>query len=421
MSDSAVADTRSRPWAEAVDRLQRAAELLAVPADLVEMLAVPRRAVEVAVPIRMDTGRIETFRGFRVQHSLTRGPGKGGVRYHPDLSLDEVGALAMTMSWKTALVDLPYGGAKGGIRCDPATMSVGELERMTRRYAAELSPLIGPGRDILAPDVNTSGREMAWVMDTLSVASGSLLNDAVTGKPTIVGGSRSRTGATGHGVAHCVGLASDQLALAPGRRVAVAGFGNVGRAVVARLAADAAYRIVAVGDVDGGRYDPEGLDVGELLRTRSPSELAELPLGDRIRAVEVLAVDCDVLVPCAIGGVLHAANASAVRAALVVEGANAPTTEEADRLLHANGAVVVPDILANAGGVIVSHFEWAQALQGVAWSDDVTGSRLEARLTQAYAATTRLADELSITLREAATCIGVERVVEAHRARGLYP
>ena len=410
------------PWDEAQLQLARAAAVLGLDDGTHEMLRRPRRTIEVALPIRRDDGSVSTFAGVRVQHSTTRGPGKGGLRYHPDTSIDDVRALAMLMTWKCALVDLPYGGAKGAIRCDPAQLSVAELERLTRRYAMEIAPLIGPDKDILAPDMNTGEREMAWIMDTYSTVMGHPVGASVTGKPVVVGGTAPRKAATGAGIVTCLRRAVTLAGLAPPVRVAISGYGNVGRAVAQLLAGDPDMVVVAVADADGGRWDPDGLAIAALgEHLDAGGALADAPVGEAVARDDVLTVDCDVLVPCAVAGVLDEENAGAVRARIVVEGANGPTTALADAILAQRGVMVVPDILANAGGVIVSYFEWVQGLQAMSWSAAEVAERLEARLVTALESVVEVAREHGVDLRTGALCLAVQRVVDTHRARGLYP
>ncbi len=416
----AAATPATGAWSAALAQLDRAASLLGLDAGLHEMLRHPRRVVEVAVPIRLDGGGMRTFEGFRVQHSLTRGPGKGGLRYHPGVTLDDVKALAMLMTWKCALVDLPFGGAKGAVRCDPAQLSTAELERLTRRYAAEIMPLIGPGRDVMAPDLNTGEREMAWIMDTYSTATGYAVAASVTGKPVVVGGSRQRGSATGVGVAECVRLAAARLGLRAPVRVAVAGYGNVGRAAAEALAADDDVAIVGIGDVGGARVDPAGLPVDAVgAALAAGATVAELPYGEPCGRDELLVCECDVLIPAAVAGVLHAGNADAVQARVVVEGANGPTTPAADAILADRGIAVVPDLLANAGGVIVSWFEWAEGLHAV--SQGRAQEPMLDKLRAAFAEVAHEADRAGVGLRDAALCLAVRRVAETHEARGLYP
>jgi glutamate dehydrogenase (NAD(P)+) len=410
-------------WRKAWAEYSHAAERIGLDDGMVEMLGHPRRAIEVAVPFRRDDGTLRTVDGYRVQHSLTRGPGKGGLRYHPEVTLNEVKALAMGMTWKCALVDIPYGGAKGGVRVDPRELSAMELERMTRRYASEIMPLIGPGRDILAPDIGTSGREMAWILDTYNTAIGMMSGGAVTGKPVVVGGSSGRRRATGYGVAECVKLAVERFGLQPPVRVAIAGYGEVGRAAAEELSQEGgAFRIVAIGDISGGPHDPGGLDPQETGHyLDGGGTLAELGAGERLTPEEILEVSCDVLIPAAVGGVIHEGNADRIAARMIVEGANAPTTHEADAVLAARGITVVPDILANAGGVVASHLESVQGAQGLAWTPAETYAGVKNRLVAAFQATADYADRAGVPLRTAALCLAIDRVATAHRTLGLYP
>lgn len=415
-------DAGSTPWDDARAQLEHAGDLLGVPPSLVEMLAHPRRTLEVAVPIHLDDRVVKTFEGYRVQHSLTRGPGKGGLRYAPDATLEETKALAMLMTWKCALVDIPYGGAKGAVRCDPSVLSVDELERITRRYVTEILPVIGPDRDILAPDINTGEREMAWVMDTYQTSCGLSASASVTGKPITVGGMPSRREATGVGVAHAVHLAVRHLELRRPVRVVVSGYGNVGRTVAELLAEHDRFLVVGAGDVGGARCCATGLDVAELGRAVDEGRgVADASTGEPIGSDALLELPCDVLVPAAVSGVLHERNADRVQAQVVVEGANCPTTAQADRVLRDRGVLVVPDMLANAGGVIASYFEWAQGMQGLGGGSRDVNRRVEARIELAFEHATEEAARRGIPMRQAALCIGVERVVDAHLARGLYP
>ncbi|WP_425469971.1 Glu/Leu/Phe/Val family dehydrogenase [Salana multivorans] len=386
------------------------------------VLATPRRELTVSVPVRMDDGSTQVFTGHRVQHNFTRGPAKGGVRYAPGVDLDEVRALAMWMTWKCALVDVPYGGAKGGINIDPRHFSEGELERITRRYTSEIMPLIGPDQDIPAPDVGTSEQTMAWMMDTYSVNQGRTVLGVVTGKPVSVGGSLGRASATSRGVAHITLLALAHRGLEPTRSTAVVqGFGKVGRDT-ARLLAEAGVRVIAVSDIDGAVHDPEGLDVHRLARhVDETGTVTGFAGAEAIDGGAMLELECDALVPAAVEGVLTEENADRVRAGLVVEGANGPTTKAADAILRAKGVLVVPDILANAGGVVVSYFEWVQANQAYWWTEDEVNERLRDRMTMAWHSVLTYGKQQDLSLREAATCLAVHRVWEAHRLRGQYP
>jgi glutamate dehydrogenase (NAD(P)+) len=410
-------------WQSAQFQLAEAVRQLGLDDGFHELLRTPRREITVAVPLRRDDGHVEVLQGYRVQHSLTRGPAKGGVRFHPDLDLDEVRALAMWMTWKCALVGVPYGGAKGGVAVDPKQLSRNELERMTRRYVSELIPVVGPEKDIPAPDVGTDEQTMAWMMDTYSIHSGYTTTGVVTGKPVSIGGSEGRGGATSRGVMYSAFCALRDAGINPAHvTVAVQGFGKVG-ALAAQYLHDAGCRVVAVSDVTGGAYDPAGLDTAGLQRhlRSGAATVVGFPGTDQISNAELLELDVDVLVPAALEGVIHDGNASRIRARFVVEGANGPTTPDADQILADNGVLVVPDILANSGGVAVSYFEWVQDLQAYFWSEDEVNDRLRTMMERAYAQVSNLAGERKVSLRTAAQMIGVGRVAEAHRTRGLYP
>ena len=387
------------------------------------MLATPRRSMQVAVPLRRDDGSLEILSGYRVQHNLSRGPAKGGIRFHPSTDLDEVRALAMWMTWKCALIGIPYGGAKGGVAVDPRLLSRHELERVTRRYASEITPIIGPEKDIPAPDVGTDEQTMAWMMDTYSIHSGYTVTGVVTGKPVSVGGSEGRGGATSRGVMYAAFSALHEAGIDHrGATVAVQGFGKVG-GLAAQFLHDAGCIVVAVSDWKGGVHDPRGLNPAALLRhLRSGADtVVGFPGTETITNAELLELDVDVLVPAALEGVIHEGNADRVRAFFIVEGANGPTTPDADEILAENGTVVIPDVLANSGGVAVSYFEWVQDLQAYFWSEDEVNDRLKALMESAYDQVSTMARERSISLRTAAQTIGVGRVAQAHRTRGLYP
>jgi glutamate dehydrogenase (NAD(P)+) len=407
-------------------RLMDTASAIGLDDGLTAMLLQPERALSVAVPVAMDDGRIEVFEGFRVQHSTARGPGKGGIRYHPDVSLEETSALAMLMTWKCAVVGLPFGGAKGGVRVNPRLLSRAELERLTRRYAAGIGPLIGPQRDIPAPDVNTDERIMAWLMDAVGQRDGAAAWATVTGKPVALGGSLGRGPATGDGVA----VVALELLRRQGRDVsattaAVQGFGKVGLAAALALARGGC-KVVAVGDLSGDYYAPDGLDLARmvayvrsapdgLLTGYVASGCEHLPSG------ALLELPVDLLVPAALEGQINRHNADRIRAAIVVEGANGPTTEEAEAILTARGVVVIPDILANAGGVVASHAEWVQNLQGLPWETDDVAGYVESRMTSAFADVWSLAGEQGITMRDAAYRLALARTAEAIQVRGIYP
>jgi glutamate dehydrogenase (NAD(P)+) len=373
-------------------------------------------------PVRMDDGSVRIFTGYRVQHSLALGPAKGGIRYHPSVSIDEARALAMLMTWKVAVVRLPFGGAKGAVACDPSRLSAGEVERLTRRFTAELEPIIGPDSDIPAPDLGTGAREMAWIMDTYSMHRGYSVPGVVTGKPIDLGGSEGRQEATGRGVALCAELAASRLGLPwPEVRVAVQGFGNVG-SVAARQLAQRGCRIIAVSDVRGGIYNPNGVDMGRLARYVQEHHRVEgYPGAETIDNATLLTLDADILVPAAIENQITVDNAPRVRARLIVEGANGPVTATADRILADRGITVVPDILANAGGVTVSYFEWVQDRESYFWSEGEIYQRLDRILSQAFEDVWHRSEVEATTLREAALLIGIERVAKAVQLRGLYP
>jgi glutamate dehydrogenase (NAD(P)+) len=410
------------PLADARAQLSEAGAVLGYDQGLLDMLAAPRREVTVSIPLRRDDGSVELITGHRVQHNLSRGPAKGGLRYSPQVDLDEVRALAMWMTWKCALLDVPYGGAKGGVVIDPRNYSRAELERVTRRYTSEIMPMIGPTKDIPAPDIGTDEETMAWVMDTYSVASGHTVLGVVTGKPISLGGSLGRASATSRGVV-CVALgALRHLGCEPtSATAAVQGFGKVGRGA-ARFLDEAGVRVLAASDQYGAVRAADGLDVAALeAHVDDTGSVVGFPGGDAIDNDTLLCLDVDLLVPAAVEGVLHAGNADSVRARIVVEGANGPTTTEADRLLAANGVLVVPDILANAGGVVVSYFEWVQANQAYWWSEAEVEARLTERMTNAWQQVLAEARHRDLPLRTAATCLAVRRVAEAHQLRGLYP
>ncbi|WP_255480379.1 Glu/Leu/Phe/Val family dehydrogenase [Quadrisphaera oryzae] len=413
--------------ADARAQLAAAVELLGYDRGTYDLLSVPRREVSVSIPLRRDDGTVEVLTGHRVQHNYSRGPGKGGVRFSPRVDLDEVRALAMWMTWKCALLDVPYGGAKGGVCIDPRQYSAAELERVTRRFTSEISPLIGPTQDIPAPDVGTDEQTMAWMMDTYSVGAGHTVLGVVTGKPISLGGSRGRASATSRGVVHVALAALRHLGLDPqGSTAAVQGFGKVGRGT-ARFLAEAGVAVRAVSDQYGAVEAPPsdagaGLDVAALeSHADATGSVVGFWGGVPLPGEELLTADVDLLVPAAVEGVLHEGNADGVRARLVVEGANGPTTAAADASLARRGVLVVPDILANAGGVIVSYFEWVQANQAYWWSEAEVEARLADRMTSAWQQVLAQSQRHGVDLRAAATSLAVQRVAQAHTQRGLYP
>lgn len=410
------------PLATARAQLATAVQILGYDDGMHAVLRQPRRELHVAVPLRRDDGHVELLHGYRVQHNISRGPGKGGLRYAPGVDIDEVRALAMWMTWKCAVVELPYGGAKGGVTIDPRAYSPFELERVTRRYTSEIMPMIGPERDVMAPDIGTDEQVMAWVMDTYSVNRGFTIPAVTTGKPLAVGGSLGRATATSRGVLHAAtatlrdaGVRLDEVS------AAIQGFGKVG-GPLARFLHEKGCRVVAVGDERGAIVRSDGLDVAALTahvaRTGSVVGFAD---ADPLDPAELLALDVDVLFPAAVEGVLDEDSAARVKARWVVEAANGPTTTEGDRVLADRGVVVVPDILANAGGVVVSYFEWVQANQAYWWTEREIEERLEHRMLEAYATVSQVSRAEGISLRDAALVIGVRRVAEAHLIRGLYP
>jgi glutamate dehydrogenase (NAD(P)+) len=403
-------------------QLDEAAKTMGLDPNVHEVLRSPRRALEVAIPTRMDDGAIKVFKGYRVHHNTSRGPSKGGIRYHLGVTMDEVKALAMWMTWKCAVVGIPYGGAKGGVVVDPAALSSGELQRMTRRYASELLPFIGPERDIPAPDLGTNEQVMAWIMDTYSTREGYSVPGVVTGKPLAIGGSAGRTQATARGVMYITlatlkahGMSVEEA------RVVVQGFGNVGGGTV-QLLHDQGCSIVGVSDVRGGVYDPHGLSpVGLKQFEKDHGTIVGYEGGEQVTNEELLELECDVLIPAAIEGQLVEENADRVKASIIVEAANGPTTPEADEVFKDRGIPVVPDILANAGGVTVSYFEWVQDLQAYYWDEDEVNDRLRKIMETSYVDVLNLAEEKKVTMRTAATMLGVQRVADAHTTRGLYP
>jgi glutamate dehydrogenase (NAD(P)+) len=407
----------------AVAQFDQAADAMHLDADLRERLKLPQRSLIVSVPVRMDDGRVEVFTGYRVQHDSSRGPSKGGIRYHPDVSLGEVAALAMWMTWKCALAGLPYGGAKGGVKVDPKKLSSAELQRLTRRYASEIFPLIGPDKDVPAPDVGTDAQVMAWFMDTYSQQVGYAVPGAVTGKPLSLGGSLGREEATGRGVVNVTREALRHLNIpVETATVAIQGFGNVG-SHTARIMHEQGARVVAVSDVSGGIYNPSGLDIPQVLRRcRGNSQpLLETKLGEAVTNEELLQLTCTVLVPAALSEQITVKNAPRLQCRILAEGANGPTTLEADRILEDKGVFIIPDILANSGGVIVSYFEWVQDLQRFFWSATDIQARLHDIITSAFHRTLQFSTERRTSMRMAALMSGIDHVAQAHLQRGLYP
>ncbi|HEY8608706.1 MAG TPA: Glu/Leu/Phe/Val dehydrogenase [Noviherbaspirillum sp.] len=420
---SYLTQTEIGPWGVYLEQIDRVTPYLGTLARWVETLKRPKRILVVDVPIERDDGTIAHFEGYRVQHNTSRGPGKGGVRFHQDVTLSEVMALSAWMTVKNAAVNVPYGGAKGGIRVNPKTLSNGELQRMTRRYTSEINIIIGPNKDIPAPDVNTNEKIMAWMMDTYSMNQGSTASGVVTGKPISLGGSLGRREATGRGVyvVGCEAAARRGLDI-HGARIAVQGFGNVG-AIAARLFAEAGAKVVAVQDHMGTVYRDTGLDVPALEQhVAQHGSVSGFPsaeaIEDRSRFWEI---DCDILIPAALEQQITEANANKIRAKIILEGANGPTTPAADDILHEKGVLIVPDVIANAGGVTVSYFEWVQDFSSFFWTEDEINQRLTRIMREAIAAVWHIADEKKVSLRTAAFIVACTRVLQAREMRGLYP
>ena len=417
-----VSHLRENPFELARQQLWLVADAFGIDDRLVNVLQECKKAVEVSIPTSMDDGSVRAFKGFRVQHNISRGPSKGGIRYHADVTLDEVKSLAMWMTWKCALMGLPFGGAKGGVVCNPKTMSRGELERMTRRFTSEIINEIGPEKDIPAPDVGTNAATMAWIFDTYSMNKGHSVLGVVTGKPLTIGGSLGREEATARGALFClISALREQGRTMAGTSIAVQGFGNVG-SFFAKFVADLGAQVVAVSDSTGGIYNANGIDVAAAFaHKRGGGSLAELKGGDTISNDELLLVDCEVLAPCALEQVITPDNADQVRAKLIVEGANGPITPAGDEILEGNGVLVLPDVLANAGGVVASYFEWVQGLQEYFWKEDEVNARLNEIVTKAFDETWATMQERKVSMRLGSYGLAVQRVAEATVTRGLYP
>jgi len=409
-------------WVMTQQQLDNVAELMHLDPRIHAILRHCKRVMEVSIPVKMDDNSLKVFTGWRVHHNLARGPAKGGVRYSPTLTLEEVKGLAMLMTWKCAVVDIPYGGAKGGVVCNPSELSDGELERLTRRYTTELILLLGPERDIPAPDLGTDERIMAWMMDTYSMNVGYSVPGVVTGKPVNIGGSRGRREAPGRSVAICVEEAAARLGIRlEDARVVVQGFGKVG-SVVALLLYSLGCKIVAVSDVKGGIYNPQGLNPVKLMsHKRQTKTVSDYKEGDYVTNEELLGLPCDILIPAAIEGVITEKNADKIRARLIVEAANGPITPEADAILRDRGIFIVPDILANAGGVVVSYFEWVQDIQQFFWTEQEVNERLRQVIRRAFGEVWEVMRERGVDMRTAAYILAISRVAEAIKMRGIYP
>jgi glutamate dehydrogenase/leucine dehydrogenase len=410
------------PFRIAMHQFDTAAEKLNLEPGLREVLRRPRRALSLALPVKMDNGTVRVFEGFRVQHNSARGPCKGGIRYHPGVTFDEVKALASWMTWKCATVNIPFGGAKGGIVCDPHHLSHGELERLTRRYAYEIMPIIGPDKDIPAPDVYTDSQTMAWIMDTYSMAHGSNAPGVVTGKPTYLGGSFGRNEATARGCMFCVRSACEVLGISLDRAtVAVQGFGNAG-SIAAHLLAKQGSTIIAVSDSHGGIYNRAGFNIAELLAHKQKTgSVLGFPSGKEIPSEAVLGIECDVLIPAALENQITLENVDMVQARIVGEAANGPTTPDADIVMYKKGIMVIPDVLANAGGVTVSYFEWVQDLQELFWDEDDVNRRLERVMVKAFTDVHSSAKKHDVTMRTGAYILAIDRVAKAMITRGIWP
>jgi glutamate dehydrogenase (NAD(P)+) len=405
------------------EQLAVAAEHLNMDDGLHRVLATPKRQMIVNFPVVLDNGRVEVFEGFRVQHNVSRGPTKGGIRFHPEVDLNETTALAMWMTWKCAIVNIPYGGAKGGVRVDTKKLSKRELEKLTRRFISEISMIIGPDVDIPAPDMGTNAQVMAWIMDTYSVGKGSTVTGVVTGKPVPLGGSEGRVEATGRGVVTATAEACEVMEMPlDGARVVVQGFGNVG-SIAARLAVERGAKVVGISDRVGGIYNANGLPIHDLIQQYASVEggITEFKHAEQVTNEELLALDCDILIPSATTEQLHAGNANDIKARLIVEGANGPTTPGADEIFADRGIFVIPDVLANAGGVVVSYFEWVQDLQAFFWEENEVNTKLEKIIKNSFSNVLGTMQQHKTTMRTAAYIIGVKRVADATVTRGIYP
>ena len=420
--EAPVSHLREDPFQLAQEQLRRVADIFKIDPNLIEVLKECKKAVVVSVPVVMDSGSVRAFEGYRVTHNIARGPSKGGIRYHPDVNLSEVKSLAMWMTWKCALMNIPFGGAKGGVICNPKKLSRGELQKLTRRYTTEIINEIGPEKDIPAPDVGTDPSVMAWIFDTYSMNKGHSVLGVVTGKPLNVGGSLGRLEATARGAMYCIreAIRKREMKL-EGLRVAVQGFGNVGSYLAKFLHGEGAL-VIAVSDSSSGVYNPNGIDVAlALAHKQETGALAGLRGTEPVSNEELLLLECDVLAPCALEQVITSENADKVKAKIICEGANGPVTPTADEILEERGVLVLPDILANAGGVVVSYFEWVQGLQEYFWKEGEVNARLNDIATRAFNETWALQESRGTSMRMAAYGLAVQRVAEATTTRGLYP
>ncbi len=410
------------PWTHVSSLIERAGHLLELDEGLIKRIITPERILEVAVPVRLDSGNVEMYTGWRIQHDTSRGPGKGGIRFHQSVNVDEIAALSADMSIKCAVVNIPYGGAKGGVRVDPTLLSLGELERLTRRYAFSIAPVIGPETDIPAPDVNTDPQVMSWIMDTITMLRGYSAPGVVTGKPLAIGGTLGHAGATSLGVTICTLALLKNLARSPDdQRVIVQGYGKVGAPLV-QLLSERGMKIVGVADVRGAIHVPGGIDASALAQHFDEAgSVVGFDGADAVSSDDFYSIDCDIAIPAALGGAITERVAQSLAASVVVEAANGPTTGEAAAVLADRGIPVVPDVLANAGGVVASYFEWAQDLQGYMWEKELFHQRLEKTMHEAFDAVWIRHGQLGVNLRETALAVGVERIAEATRLRGLFP
>jgi glutamate dehydrogenase/leucine dehydrogenase len=418
----ATATAEKNAYEVALENFDLAADALGLEDSVRAMIKYPERALVVSVPVRMDNGQIVRFEGFRVQHNTMRGPAKGGIRFHPNVTIDEVKALATWMTWKCAVVNIPYGGGKGGVTCNPKAMSQGEIERMSRRYATAILPLIGPEKDIPAPDVYTTPQIMAWIMDTYSMNKGYPVHGVVTGKPISIGGSLGRNEATGRGVYYTTLSSCEHIQIpVKGARVVVQGFGNAG-SVAAHLLDSASAVVIAVSDSRGAIYNRHGLDIPKLIMHKERTgSLKGFPNAEEITPEELLALDCEILIPAALENAITADNAHTIHARIVAEAANGPVTPEADRILDERGVFLIPDILCNAGGVTVSYFEWVQDENHLFWDEQDVNGRLEKVMNRAFVSVLKTHLDKKVNMRLAANMLGVSRVADACRIRGLYP
>jgi glutamate dehydrogenase (NAD(P)+) len=421
MTTTVSLEQEINPWEAQSARFNLAAQKLNLDEGLWKVLSYPAREIIVHIPVAMDNGQLEVFTGFRVQHSIARGPAKGGIRYSPDVTLDEVRALASWMTWKCAVVNIPFGGAKGGVICDPHKMSMAELERMTRRYTAELFEFIGPEKDVPAPDINTNEQTMAWIMDTYSMHMRQTVTAVVTGKPINIGGSRGRREATGRGIMVVCEEAIKKLGLSrESTRVIIQGFGNVG-SNAARLMAEAGYKVIGIAEVDGGLYRKDGIDVEALWEYHQRNgTIHGFPEADAVDPAELLVTDCEILIPAATENQITSRNADRVKCKVLAEGANGPTTAAADEILAEKRVFVIPDILCNAGGVTTSYFEWVQDRQGYFWKESVVNEQLEHIMKNAFEDVVRYAETHGVNNRIAAYMLAIDRVAYTIRQRGIY-